>query len=90
MRILKARRRRVHTAATGTVLAAALGAVALSGVSFSNAVMGSAASASSPPNTTCPAGASLQQSAQGGSTAAQAQCIITSTGTPVSVIFTSG
>src|SRR5271168_2314145 len=61
------------------MLAAALGVVTLSGVSVSSTLAGSTA-ASATPSTTCPAGASLQIPA--GGTNAQAQCVITSTGTP--------
>ncbi len=62
------------------MLAAALGVAALSGVSVSSAVVGTS-SASAAPSTTCPAGSSLQIPAGGSN--AQAQCVITSTGTPV-------
>jgi hypothetical protein len=62
------------------MLVAALGVVTLSGVSASTALTGSTA-ASAAPSTTCPAGASLQIPA--GGTNAQAQCVISSTGTPV-------
>jgi hypothetical protein len=72
-------RRRVRV---GTTLAAAIGAVALfSGVSVSNVLVGTAVSSASPPSTSCPAGSSLQVP-QGGAHN-QAQCVITSTGTPV-------
>jgi hypothetical protein len=66
------------------VLAAALGTVALSGVSVSNVFMSTPASSATPPNTTCPAGSSLQMPSGGSSS--QAQCVITSTGTPVGAI----
>ncbi len=81
MRISKLWRRHVRT---GAVLAAAVGAVALSGVSVSTVIGGTPASSAAPPNTSCPAGSSLQQPA--GATPAQAQCVITSTGTPVGAI----
>ena len=78
MRIPKMVRRRVRI---GTTLAAAIGAVALfSGVSVSNVLVAGVSSAS-PPSTSCPAGSSLQ--VPQGAANNQAQCVITSTGTPV-------
>ena len=72
-------RRRVRL---GTTFAAAVGAVALfSGVGVTNVLVGTPASSAAPVNTTCPAGSSLQVPTSGSSTAAQ--CVITSTGTPV-------
>jgi hypothetical protein len=65
------------------MLAAAVGVMALSGVSLSTAVTGTT-SASAAPSTTCPAGASLQIPA--GGLNSQAQCVISSTGTPVNGI----
>jgi hypothetical protein len=63
------------------MLAAAIGTVALSGVSVSAALVGGSSSASAAPSTTCPAGASLQIPAGGSNS--QATCVISSTGTPV-------
>ena len=78
-RIPKMVRRRVRI---GTTLAAAIGAIALfSGVSVSNVLVGTAVSSASPPSTSCPAGSSLQ--VPQGAAHNQAQCVITSTGTPV-------
>jgi hypothetical protein len=72
-------RRRVRI---GTTLAAAIGAVALfSGVSVSNVLVGTAVSSASSPSTSCPAGSTLQ--VPQGAAHNQAQCVITSTGTPV-------
>jgi hypothetical protein len=66
----------------GTTFAAAAGSVALfSGVGVTNALVGTPASSATTPSTSCPAGSTLQVP-QGGA-ANQAQCVITSTGTPV-------
>ncbi len=76
MRIPLLRRRRARTSA---MVAAAIGTCALSGVTLSTALGSSPAAAVK--STTCPAGASLQ--IPNGGSNKQAQCIITSTGTPV-------
>ena len=82
MRISTIRRRRVRT---GTMITAAFATViSLAGVSLSSVFVGTPASSATPPNTSCPAGSSLQLPAGGSS--AQAQCVITSTGTPVGAI----
>jgi hypothetical protein len=81
VRISITRRRPIRSAA---MAAAAIATIALSGVGLSTAVVGTTASSASPPSTTCPAGSSLQVP-QGGSNS-QAQCVITSTGTPVGAI----
>ena len=81
MRISGMRRRRLRTA---TMVAAAFATmVALTGVSLSSAFVGTT-SAGAVKSTTCPAGASLQIPQAG--RAPQAQCVITSTGTPVGAI----
>ncbi len=82
MRILKVGQRVVRTGATlvaaGTLLAA--GTIALSSLSTAGVSAGASEAAVS---TTCPAGSSLQVP-NGGSK--QAQCVITSTGTPVGAV----
>ncbi len=82
MRISKKIRR--HRVRTGAMLSGALGLLALSGVSVSSALVGTTAPAAAAGSTTCPAGSSLQLP-NGGSNS-QAQCVITSTGTPVGAI----
>jgi hypothetical protein len=67
---------------TGAMLAAAVGTFALSGVSLSTAVDSAPAAAAK--STTCPGGSSLQ--IPNGGSDSQAQCVITSTGTPVGAI----
>ncbi len=62
---------------------AAIGLIALSGATISTSVA-SMSSASAAPPTTCPAGSSLQLPAGGSNN--QAQCVITSTGTPVGAV----
>jgi hypothetical protein len=62
------------------MLAAAVSMLALSAVSITN-VVGTQAASASAPNTSCPAGSKLEQPTGGSSS--QAQCVITSTGTPV-------
>ena len=76
MQISKLKRRRIST---GAMVAAAVGTFALSGVSLSSVFVGTPSSYAS--STTCPEGASLQIPAGGSN--ASAQCVITSTGTPV-------
>ena len=83
MRILKsgnAECGRVTLVAAGTALAA--GTIALSGLSSENVL---AAASPSAVSTTCPAG-SLPAGARTGVPTTQAQCVITSTGTPVGAI----
>jgi hypothetical protein len=65
------------------VAAAFAAMMALTGVSLTTAFVGTT-SAGAVKSTTCPAGASLQIPAGGSSS--QAQCVITSTGTPVGAI----
>ncbi len=73
-----------HRLRTSTMVAAAFATmVAITGVSLSTAFVGTT-SAGAVRSTTCPAGASLQIPAGGSSS--QAQCVITSTGTPVGAI----
>ena len=62
---------------------AAIGLIALSGASISTSVA-SMPSASAATPTSCPAGSSLQLPAGGSNN--QAQCVITSTGTPVGAV----
>ena len=81
MRIAKRIRR--HRVRTGTLLSAGVGLIALSGATISTSVADAPAS-SAAVSTTCPAGSSLQLP-NGGSNS-QAQCVITSTGTPVGAI----
>ena len=78
MRIAKRIRR--HRVRTGTLLSAGVGLIALSGATVSTTVADAPAS-SAAVSTSCPAGASLQ--IPNGGSNKQAQCIITSTGTPV-------
>src|SRR6202020_531403 len=66
------------------MLSGALGLMALSGVSVSSAFVGTPSAVAAAGSTTCPAGASLQLP-NGGSNS-QAQCVITSTGTPVGAV----
>jgi hypothetical protein len=73
--------RRVRTA---TMFAAALGTFALSGVSLSLSTAVDSPPAAAAKSTTCPAGASLQ--IPNGGSDSQAQCVITSTGTPVGAV----
>ena len=68
-----------HRVRTWGMVAAALATTAVSGVTLSTALGSTPAAATTP--TSCPAGSSLQMPV-GGSTS-QAQCVITSTGTPV-------
>ena len=81
MRISITKRRPIRSAA---MAAAAVATIALSATGVSTAIVGSAASSAAPPSTSCPAGSSLQVP-QGGSNG-QAQCVISSTGTPVGAI----
>ena len=82
MRISKKIRR--HRVRTGAMLSGALGLLALSGVSVSSALVGTTSQAGAAGSTTCPAGSSLQL--PNGGSDSQAQCVITSTGTPVGAI----
>ena len=82
MQISKKIRR--HRVRTGTLLSAAVGLIALSGASLSTAIVNTPPSSAAGVSTTCPAGSSLQLP-NGGSNS-QAQCVITSTGTPVGTV----
>ena len=81
MRILTTKRRPIRSAA---MAAAAIATIALSATGVSTAIVGSTASSAAPPSTSCPAGSSLQVPLGGSNS--QAQCVITSTGTPVGAI----
>jgi hypothetical protein len=77
------KRFRQHGVRTGTMVSAAIGLIALTGASISTSVA-SMSSASAAVPTSCPAGSSLQLPAGGSNN--QAQCVITSTGTPVGAV----
>ncbi len=66
------------------MLSASLGLMALSFASVSSAFVGTPSAVAAPASTMCPAGASLQL--PDGGSAKQAQCVITSTGTPVGAV----
>ena len=84
MRISETFRR--HRVRGGAIATAALGLLALAGTSISTSAMAAPAPSFAPPgNSSCPAGSSLQLP-DGGSNGHQAQCVITSTGTPVGAI----
>ena len=82
MRISK--RFRQHRVRNGAMASAAVGLIALSGASISTAVAALPSSAAPPSATMCPGGSSLQLPAGGSNN--QAQCVITSTGTPVGAV----
>ena len=81
MRISK--RFRQHGVRTGTMVSAAIGLIALTGASISTSVASMSSASASPP-ASCPAGSSLQLPTGGSNN--QAQCVITSTGTPVGAV----
>ena len=82
MRIPRTRRKRLRLGAMAGAAFATM--IALTGVSLSSAIVDSPSSGAAKPPTTCPLGASLQIPA--GGTTSQAECVISSTGTPVGAI----
>jgi hypothetical protein len=79
------KRFRQHRVRNGAMASAAVGLMALTGATLSTAVVATpSSSAAAPGGTMCPAGSSLQLP-NGGSNN-QAQCVITSTGTPVGAV----
>ncbi len=86
MRVGIPERFRRHRARSGAIVTAAIGLTALSGVGISTTAMAAPQpSFPAPGAPTCPAGSSLQVPS-GGSGNSQAQCVITSTGTPVGAV----
>ena len=86
MRVGLSERFRRHRARSGAIVTAAVGLTALSGVGISTTAMAAPQPSIAPPgSSSCPAGSSLQVPS-GGSNNTQAQCVITSTGTPVGAV----
>jgi hypothetical protein len=75
---------RRHRVRSGAIVSAALGLMAMSGATISAAGPGPSSAAAVAAPTTCPAGSTLQLP-NGGSNN-QAQCVISSTGTPVGAV----
>jgi hypothetical protein len=63
---------------------AAVGLMAVTGANISSAIVATPSTYAAPPGGSCPAGSSLQMPS--GSNPSQAQCVITSTGTPVGAV----